>query len=66
MWLLTVDLLIIDQGRAFTFGRNEKGQLGNGTVKASSEPYRVEIQDETFVDAAVGRNHTLLVSGILF
>lgn len=44
------------------FGRNEKGQLGDGTLKATGTPTRAAITNETFVDAAVGRNHTILVA----
>ena len=56
------NLTILDQGIAYTFGRNEKGQLGDGSLKSRSNPYPVDINDETFVKAAVGRNHTILIA----
>ncbi|KAI8910288.1 regulator of chromosome condensation 1/beta-lactamase-inhibitor protein II [Gorgonomyces haynaldii] len=56
------NIIIDDQGAAYIFGRNEKGQLGNGTLTPSSEPKKIEIKDEVFVDAAVGRNFSVLVA----
>ncbi|KAL2917962.1 hypothetical protein HK105_202376 [Polyrhizophydium stewartii] len=55
-------VIIDDQGSAFTFGRNQNGQLGDGTTTSRTEPYRVDIKNETFVSAAVGRAHTILVA----
>ncbi|KAH6579285.1 hypothetical protein BASA60_003337 [Batrachochytrium salamandrivorans] len=49
-------------GAAYTFGRNQNGQLGDGTTTSRSEPYKVVIKGEKFVKAAVGRSHTVLVS----
>ncbi|KAH6586935.1 hypothetical protein BASA50_009256 [Batrachochytrium salamandrivorans] len=55
-------VIIDDMGAAYTFGRNQNGQLGDGTTTSRSEPYKVVIKGEKFVKAAVGRSHTVLVS----
>ncbi|OAJ44142.1 hypothetical protein BDEG_27408 [Batrachochytrium dendrobatidis JEL423] len=52
----------LDQGAAYTFGRNQNGQLGDGTTTSRSDPFRINIKGETFVKAAVGKAHTLLVT----
>ena len=56
----------LDQGAAYTFGRNQNGQLGDGTTTSRSDPFRINIKGETFVKAAVGKAHTLLVTGKSF
>jgi alpha-tubulin suppressor-like RCC1 family protein len=52
---------------AYTFGRNDKGQCGDGSTTARSEPFKIEL-DEKVVDASVGRSHSLIVteSGIVY
>jgi alpha-tubulin suppressor-like RCC1 family protein len=56
-------VIIIDvNGTAYSFGRNDKGQLGDGTLVSRSDPYKIEIENETFVHAATGRGHTILVA----
>lgn len=52
---------------SFTFiGRNEKGQLGIKDCPRKDVPTPMEnVQDFTFVGAAVGRNHTILLTGQL-
>lgn len=50
-----------DAGNAYTFGRNDKGQLGDGSFKSRSQPLKVPVAAK-FVHAATGRNHTLLVT----
>ncbi|EGF78033.1 hypothetical protein BATDEDRAFT_91148 [Batrachochytrium dendrobatidis JAM81] len=55
-------VIIDDQGAAYTFGRNQNGQLGDGTTTSRSDPFRINIKGETFVKAAVGKAHTLLVT----
>eukprot|EP00811_Abedinium_folium_P033061 NODE_6052_length_1710_cov_4.651295.p1 GENE.NODE_6052_length_1710_cov_4.651295~~NODE_6052_length_1710_cov_4.651295.p1 ORF type:complete len:525 (-),score=114.57 NODE_6052_length_1710_cov_4.651295:134-1564(-) len=48
-------------GAAFAFGRNEDGQLGNGTRAASPLPSLMEVP--LVVQAACGADHTLLLAG---
>lgn len=56
-------LLITTEGKLWSWGRNEKGQLGHGDIKRVDSPKPVEsLQDEVFVHAACGRNHTLALT----
>jgi alpha-tubulin suppressor-like RCC1 family protein len=69
--------MMTDKGQAYTFGRNEKGQLGNGGFKSTGAPCLVTMKNSSakkaaqsddaagavkFVHAATGRSHSLLVS----
>ncbi|KAI8900764.1 regulator of chromosome condensation 1/beta-lactamase-inhibitor protein II [Globomyces pollinis-pini] len=54
-------VLLDDGGHAFTFGRNDKGQLGDGSTIARDDPFKIEL-DEKVVFAATGRGHTILVT----
>lgn len=51
----------------FSFtGRNDKGQLGHGDTKRRDHPsYVEELKDVIAVDAACGRSHTLILSGMI-
>ncbi|XP_074654157.1 protein RCC2-like [Tubulanus polymorphus] len=54
---------ITNNGAAYTWGRNEKGQVGNGTIKRVDEPTLLSSMESVkFVSAACGRNHTLLLT----
>ncbi|KAI8377547.1 regulator of chromosome condensation 1/beta-lactamase-inhibitor protein II [Radiomyces spectabilis] len=63
-------VIISEDGDVWVFGRNGRGQLGLGHHNSVDYPVRVkstfeshiEIGDRKIVAAAVGRNHTLLVS----
>ncbi|CAG0890722.1 unnamed protein product [Cyprideis torosa] len=56
-------ILITEEGKAMSFGRNEKGQLGNGTTDQVDEPTLInDLKEFTAVDAACGRNHTLVLT----
>ncbi|CAN8015970.1 unnamed protein product [Ixodes persulcatus] len=56
-------VLITDQGQAFTWGRNDKGQLGQCDVKVRDVPTLVDTLKETVVvSAACGRGHTLFLT----
>ena len=52
--------ITVEDGAAYTFGRNEKGQLGHANA-STCDLYKVEIPDKV-VHAATGRGHTLLVT----
>eukprot|EP00035_Acanthoeca_spectabilis_P020845 m.434863 g.434863 ORF g.434863 m.434863 type:complete len:581 (-) comp17780_c0_seq1:1385-3127(-) len=54
-------VLITKQGSAFTFGRNDCGQLGLGDDKTRSFPRKVDI-DAKIVNAACGQRHTLFLT----
>jgi alpha-tubulin suppressor-like RCC1 family protein len=57
-------LAIADDGRVFSWGRNEKGQLGLGHIKDRKCPSVIkELADRVVVDVAAGRNHSLFVTG---
>uniref|UniRef100_A0A8B9JA07 Regulator of chromosome condensation 2 n=1 Tax=Astyanax mexicanus TaxID=7994 RepID=A0A8B9JA07_ASTMX len=62
-------LIITTEGKLWSWGRNEKGQLGHGDTKRLDAPKLVEgLGDEVIVAAACGRNHTLALTekGTLF
>ncbi|XP_064353200.1 protein RCC2 [Dromaius novaehollandiae] len=62
-------LLITAEGKLWSWGRNEKGQLGHGDSKRVEAPRLVEaLGGEAVVLAACGRNHTLALteSGSVF
>ncbi|XP_029434439.1 protein RCC2 isoform X1 [Rhinatrema bivittatum] len=56
-------LLITADGKLWSWGRNEKGQLGHGDAKRVDAPKPIEsLSSEVFVSAACGRNHTLVLT----
>ncbi|KAF9188625.1 hypothetical protein BGZ51_000488 [Haplosporangium sp. Z 767] len=64
-------LFITDDGDVWALGRNEKGQLGVGDSEPHPYPVKVPTIYDTvgkkhtnvkFVDAAVGRHHSILIS----
>uniref|UniRef100_A0A8C5LHF5 Regulator of chromosome condensation 2 n=1 Tax=Jaculus jaculus TaxID=51337 RepID=A0A8C5LHF5_JACJA len=56
-------LLITTEGKLWSWGRNEKGQLGHGDTKRVEAPRLIEgLSHETIVLAACGRNHTLALT----
>lgn len=56
-------LIITTEGKLWSWGRNEKGQLGHGDTKRLDAPKLVEgLGDEVIVAAACGRNHTLALT----
>lgn len=57
------NLLITAEGKLWSWGRNEKGQLGHGDTKRIEAPKLVEaLGDQVVVGAACGRNHTLALT----
>jgi len=60
---------ISTEGKAYTFGRNEKGQLGQGNQDRVDKPTLVEsLSPFNIIDAACGHNHTLFLTdkGIVY
>ncbi|KAG0167705.1 hypothetical protein DFQ28_005789 [Apophysomyces sp. BC1034] len=63
-------VIISEDGQAWVFGRNERGQLGIGHRNCVDYPVNINTVSENnklfrgkkIVSAAVGRNHTLLVT----
>uniref|UniRef100_A0A452V7C4 Protein RCC2 n=1 Tax=Ursus maritimus TaxID=29073 RepID=A0A452V7C4_URSMA len=56
-------LLITTEGKLWSWGRNEKGQLGHGDTKRVEAPKLIEgLSQEVIVSAACGRNHTLALT----
>uniref|UniRef100_A0A8C3CMM8 Regulator of chromosome condensation 2 n=1 Tax=Cairina moschata TaxID=8855 RepID=A0A8C3CMM8_CAIMO len=56
-------LLITAEGKLWSWGRNEKGQLGHGDTKRVEAPRLIEVLgNEAIVLAACGRNHTLALT----
>ncbi|GFW22743.1 protein RCC2 homolog [Trichonephila clavipes] len=56
-------VIVIEGGKALTWGRNDKGQLGHCDNKRRDIPTLVEtLKDHNIVSAACGRGHTLFLS----
>ncbi|KAF4532598.1 hypothetical protein B566_EDAN013376 [Ephemera danica] len=56
-------VIVAEDGRCLTFGRNPKGQLGVGDCNRRDSPTLVEsLKEETIVGAACGRHHTLFLT----
>ncbi|XP_023210764.1 protein RCC2 homolog [Centruroides sculpturatus] len=56
-------VVITEQGKVMTWGRNDKGQLGHCDLQRRDIPTLIEtLKELNFVDAACGRSHTLLLS----
>ncbi|XP_005090313.3 protein RCC2 [Aplysia californica] len=54
---------ITSEGTLYSWGRNEKGQLGLGHTDRQDVPQVVDtLDDENIVDAACGRRHTLFLT----
>ncbi|KAL4221544.1 Protein rcc2 [Mactra antiquata] len=57
------NVLITTEGKAYSFGRNEKGQLGLGHTNRVDKPALVEcLAGYNIIDASCGRNHTLFLT----
>ncbi|KAK3611385.1 hypothetical protein CHS0354_036580 [Potamilus streckersoni] len=55
--------VITKEGKTYTWGRNEKGQLGHGDTDRQDLPKLVEsLSTVNIVDVACGRNHTLFLT----
>ncbi|XP_019637829.1 PREDICTED: protein RCC2 homolog [Branchiostoma belcheri] len=56
-------VLITEDGKAMSWGRNDKGQLGHGDMKRVDVPTVIEsLAGFNIVEAACGRNHTLCLT----
>ncbi|XP_046381078.1 protein RCC2-like [Haliotis cracherodii] len=56
-------VVITTEGQVYTWGRNEKGQLGTGDAVRRDVPTIVEcLRDINIISAAVGKNHTLFLT----
>ncbi|KAI3357342.1 hypothetical protein L3Q82_015490 [Scortum barcoo] len=56
-------LLMTIEGKLWSWGRNDKGQLGHGDTKRLEAPKLIDaLADRVIVAAACGRNHTLALT----
>lgn len=56
-------VLVTEDGKAMTFGRNQFGQLGINNIITQDKPSLVTtLQDMNIIGAACGRNHTLILT----
>ncbi|XP_047496830.1 protein RCC2-like [Penaeus chinensis] len=56
-------IILTEEGKVMAVGRNEKGQLGVGDTENRTGVVAMDTMSEfTVVSAAVGRNHTLLLT----
>lgn len=64
-------VIISERGHAWVFGRNERGQLGTKSKDTQNYPLKITsitenrnaLGERKVIDAAAGRNHTLLLCG---
>lgn len=62
-------VIITSDGKAMTWGRNDKGQLGLGDLVTRAEPTLVKgLEGHKIVSAACGKGHTLFLTdtGVVF
>ncbi|XP_015912785.2 protein RCC2 homolog [Parasteatoda tepidariorum] len=62
-------VIITEGGKPYTWGRNDKGQLGHCDTKRRDTPTLVDtLKDHNIISAACGRSHTLFLSerGIVY
>lgn len=57
---ISYGLALSKDGRLYTWGRNEKGQIGNGTLEPVSKPTEVNVGK--LIDAAAGPGHIVAVT----
>lgn len=56
-------VLITEEGKALTFGRNSHGQLGLDSTTTRDKPSPVPaLENMNVIGAACGRNHTLFLT----
>lgn len=56
-------ILVGKDGKVYTWGRNDRGQLGHGDTIRRDEPTEVEsLKSYDIVGGAVGRGHTLFLT----
>lgn len=56
-------VIVTDDGKVMTWGRNDKGQLGQGDLVTRFEPVLVEtLKEHNIVAAACGKGHTLFLT----
>lgn len=56
-------VLVTEEGKCYTFGRNGSGQLGHNDTKTREEPTEVlELAEHNIIGAACGRHHTLFLT----
>ncbi|XP_001639937.2 protein RCC2 homolog isoform X2 [Nematostella vectensis] len=62
-------IIVCEDGRVMSFGRNDKGQLGHGTTERCDVPKVIDrLKMHTIVQASCGRGHTLILTdaGLVF
>ncbi|XP_022085446.1 protein RCC2 homolog [Acanthaster planci] len=56
-------IIITEAGKAMSWGRGDKGQLGHGDLNRCEAPKLIEgLKEFTIVNAACGRNHTMCLT----
>lgn len=58
---MVIATLNLVNGVAYTFGRNDKHQLGDSKTTARSDPFAV-VLDEKVIDAACAKGHSILLT----
>ena len=56
-------ILLLDEGKAYSFGDGANGQLGHGTMVLScGNPKQITTVTEKFIGVSCGESHTALVT----
>lgn len=56
-------MIVTDDGKILTWGRNDRGQLGHGDTVRRDEPTEVvALKGHQIIAGAVGRGHTLFLT----
>jgi len=56
-------IVITTEGKAYSWGRNDQGQLGHGDILRKDNPSLIEsLESLNIIDAACGRSHSLVLS----
>ncbi|WP_264902958.1 chromosome condensation regulator RCC1 [Vibrio sp. STUT-A11] len=59
-------VVLDDLGQVYTFGENDKGQLGNNSIEDSDFPVKVEISDIIQIEAGSDSTYALDINGNLY
>jgi alpha-tubulin suppressor-like RCC1 family protein len=59
-------MVLIESGRAFSWGHNSSGQLDFGNTENSNKPILIELNDVSIKNISCCHSHSLLFDGIIY